>query len=98
LPSAIEQIHREYGPRGLVVLAVNIEESRETVSAWARDHKLTMDVLLDVTGDVNGAWGVAYSPMVFLVGRDGRLLARAIGNRGWTAPEGRALLDAFVAP
>jgi peroxiredoxin len=97
LPSAIEQVHREYGPRGLVVLAVNMEESRETVDAWVRDKKLTMDVLLDVTGAVNNAWNVTHSPMVFLVGRDGRLLARAIGNRGWTAPEGHALLEALVA-
>ena len=97
MPSAIEQVHREYGPRGLVVLAVNMEESRETVDAWARDKKLTMDVLLDVSGAVNSAWNVTHSPMVFLVGRDGHLLARAIGNRGWTEPEGRALLEALVA-
>jgi len=29
---------------------------------------------------------------------EGRLIARAIGNRPWTEPEGRALLDALVAP
>ena len=97
LPSAIEQIHREFGPRGLVVLAVNMEESRETVRAWVRDHKLTMDVLLDISGAVNGAWGVAYSPVVFVVGRDGRLVARAIGTREWDAPEGRAFFEALMA-
>ena len=98
MPSAIEQVHREYGPRGLVVLAVNMEESRETVSAWVRAHKLTMDVLLDVAGGVNGAWHVTHSPMVFVVGRDGRVIARAIGSRDWTAPEGRALLEALLVP
>lgn len=97
LPSTIEQVHREFGPRGLVVLAVNMEESRETVRAWVRAHKLTMDVLLDLSGAVNGAWGVAYSPVVFVVGRDGRLVARAIGTRDWTAPEGRAFLEALMA-
>ena len=97
LPSAIEHIHREFGPRGLVVLAVNMEESRETVRAWVRDRKLTMDVLLDMSGAVNGAWGVAYSPVVFVVGRDGRLVARAIGTRDWTAPEGRAFFEALMA-
>ena len=97
LPSTIEQVHREFGPRGLVVLAVNMEESRETVRAWVRDRKLTMDVLLDISGAVNGAWGVAYSPVVFVVGRDGRLVARAIGTRDWTAPEGRAFLEALMA-
>ena len=93
----MEQVHRDYGPRGLIVLAVNMEEPRETVRAWVRDRGVTMDVLLDVAGYVNGAWKVAYSPMVFVVGRDGRLIARAIGTRDWTAPEGRAFLDALVA-
>ena len=97
LPSTIEQVHREFGPRGLAVLAVNMEESRETVRAWVRDRKLTMDVLLDISGAVNGAWGVAYSPVVFVLGRDGRLVARAIGTRDWTAPEGRAFLEALMA-
>jgi peroxiredoxin len=97
LPSTIEQVHREFGPRGLVVLAVNMEESRDTVRAWVRDRKLTMDVLLDISGAVNGAWGVAYSPVVFVVGRDGRLVARAIGTREWTAPEGRAFFEALMA-
>ena len=36
--------------------------------------------------------------MVFVVGRDGRLIAHAIGNRDWTAPEGRALLEALLVP
>jgi hypothetical protein len=97
LPSAIEQVHREYGPRGLAVLAVNMEESRETVSAWARARELTVDVLLDLEGEATGAWSVTHTPMVYLVGRDGRLLARAVGTRGWTAPEGRALLEALLA-
>jgi peroxiredoxin len=98
LPSTIEQVHREYAARGLVVLAVNMEESRDKVSAWARTRGLTMDVLLDPTGDANAAWSVAYSPTAFVIGRDGRLIARAIGVRCWTAPEGRAFLDALVAP
>lgn len=75
-----------------------MEEPRDKVSAYVRDRGLTMDVLLDGTGDVNNAWNVAYTPTMFLVGRDGRLIARAVGNRAWTAPEGRALLDALVTP
>jgi peroxiredoxin len=98
LPSAIEQVHREYGPRGLVVLAVNMEEPRDKVSAYAHYPGMTMEVLLDTSGAVNNAWGVAYTPTVFVVDRDGRLIARAIGNRAWAAPEGRAFLDALVAP
>ena len=53
-----------------------MEESRETVRGWVRDRGITMDVLLDMTGDVNGAWNVTHSPMVFLIGRDGQVIAR----------------------
>lgn len=80
-----------------MILAVDMEESRETVAAYVRDRQMSMDVLLDVTGDVSTAWGVTHTPMVYVVGRDGRLLARAIGNRGWTSPEGKALLEALLA-
>jgi hypothetical protein len=92
----MEQVHREYRSRGLVILAVNIEETREEVAAWVRDKKLTIDVLLDSFGDATTDWTASFTPMVYVVGRDGRLVARAIGNRGWTTPEGRAFLEALV--
>lgn len=90
-------MHQEYRGRGLTILAVNMEEGRDTVAAWVKEKKLTMDVLLDPFGDASAAWSAAYTPMVFVVGRDGKLIGRAIGRRAWTAPEGRALLDALLA-
>jgi hypothetical protein len=74
-----------------------MEESRDTVEAWVRDRQLSVDVLLDSAGEASRAWHVSHTPMVYVVGRDGRLLAGGIGNRGWTAPEGRALLEALLA-
>ena len=73
-----------------------MEENRETVQAWVTDKKITMPVLLDVSGEASSAWSVGYTPTVYVVGRDGRLIGRAIGNRGWTEPEGRALLQALL--
>jgi hypothetical protein len=75
-----------------------MEESRDTVSAWVRDRKLSMSVLLDPTGEASSAWHVSHTPMVYVVGKDGLLAAGGIGNRGWTAPAGRALLEALLAP
>jgi hypothetical protein len=40
---------------------------------------------------------VTVTPTVFLVGRDGKLLANSIGTKKWTGPRGRALLDAMLA-
>lgn len=98
MPSTIEQLHREYRPRGLAVLAVNMEEPVQTVAAWARSKRLTVDVLLDPPGTATRAWAITATPSTFLVGRDGRLVARAVGTRPWTGPEGRALIEALLAP
>jgi hypothetical protein len=93
----MEQVIREYGPRGLVLLAINIEEDRESVARWARVKKVTSTVLLDPTGAVNRAYRVTGTPTVYVIGRDGRLLAKALSTMQWTGPEGQAFLQALLA-
>ena len=97
MPSTIEQLHQEYKDRGLVVLAVDIEEKPEVVGRWVKGKSLTMPILLDVDGTVNNAWGVTSTPTVFLVGRDGRLVAKAVGNRAWTSDKARRLWELLLA-
>jgi hypothetical protein len=96
LPSTIEQLHREYRPRGLAVLAVNMEEAADVVEPWVRSRRLTLDVALDPRGVATRAWGITATPATFVVGRDGRLLARGLGTRPWTGCDGRALIEALL--
>ena len=97
LPSAIETIHRELSDRGLEVVAINMEEPTDKVAAWVREHKLTARVLLDTDGTVSRAYQITGTPTVFLVGRDGRLVAKAPGTKPWASPQGRELLRALLA-
>jgi peroxiredoxin len=93
LPSTIEQVHRDYKDAGLVVLPISIEEGRQKVGRWAPSATLTMPLLLDPDGDTTGAYRVTATPTVFLIGRDGRLVAKALGNKPWTSGPARALLQ-----
>jgi peroxiredoxin len=96
LPSTIEQVNREYKDLGLVLYAVNIEESRATVTSFVLKHKLTLPVLLDPDGDASAAYHITATPTVFLIGRDGKLVAKALGTKAWTSPQGRALLQRLL--
>jgi peroxiredoxin len=89
-------VHREYTAQGLVVLAVNIKEGRGQVAAWTERHRLTVPVLLDPEGRITEAYRVTATPTVFLVGRDGRLVAKALGNKPWTSEQGQALLQLLL--
>jgi alkyl hydroperoxide reductase subunit AhpC len=96
LPSTVEQLHRELSPRGLSVVAVNIQESQATVAAWIREKKVTMPILLDTGGDVTREYGVIATPTSFLIDQQGRLIGRMVGPRDWTSSTARALLEGVL--
>ena len=96
MPSTIETVHQEFKDRGLVVLPISIEEGRRTVSGWADRQSLTVPLLLDPEGDVSAAYRITATPTVFLIGRDGLLVAKAIGTKPWASDPGRALLQLLL--
>jgi peroxiredoxin len=96
LPSTIEKLHQDFKDAGLVVLPISIEEGRRKVTAWAPHKTLTMPLLLDPDGDASGAYRITATPTVYLVGRDGKLIAKALGTKPWTSEQGRALLKMLL--
>ena len=96
MPSTIEKVHQEHKDAGLVVLTIAIEEGRRKVAGWAPSKTLTMPLLLDPNGDASGAYRITATPTVFLVGRDGKLVAKALGTKPWTSEQGRALLQLLL--
>jgi alkyl hydroperoxide reductase subunit AhpC len=97
LPSTIERLHRDPSARDLSVLAVNIEERRSTVAAWAAEKKVTLPILLDTGGEVTRKYGVIATPTVVLIDREGRVLGRVVGPRDWGSAPARALIAGLLA-
>jgi peroxiredoxin len=97
LPVAIEKISRARRGQPFVVLAVSIQEPKDLVAGYVKGAGITPRVLLDGDGAVARGYRVTATPTTFLIGRDGRQIARAAGTRPWDGPAGRALLDALVA-
>lgn len=81
---------------GLTVLLVNITEQRDTVARALAARGYTARVLLDTDGRVTEAYRVQATPTVYLIGRAGTLLGKAVGPRPWTEPPGRALLTPLL--
>lgn len=92
----LEQLHRDYAPRGLAVLAVNFRDEPGTVRQYAWTLGLTMPLLQDPAGAIGQSYGVVGLPTSFLIGRDGRAVARAIGPRAWGTAEFRALIESLL--
>lgn len=78
------------------MLAVNFREEPETVQQYARGLGLTLPLLVDPAGAIMKSYGVIGLPTSFLIGRDGRAVARAIGPREWATAEARALIESLL--
>ena len=95
---AMERLYREYGERGLVVLAVNFQESPDTVKRFMRELHLTFPTVLDSDGAAARDFAVRGLPVSFLLSRDGRILWQAIGSREWDGAEARDYFKRILLP
>lgn len=92
MPS-VNQLYQDLRHQGLEVLLVNFRETPATVRKTVQERGYRAPVLLDESGEVTGkAYGVWGPPTVYLIDRQGRMVGRAAGPRGWDRPQGRKLI------
>jgi peroxiredoxin len=94
---ALERLQGEFSSRGLAIIGVNARESEGAVGRYAKELGLTFPLVLDRDGRINARYGVIGLPRSFIVGRDGRAIAFAIGPREWESAPARALIAALLA-
>jgi peroxiredoxin len=92
-----EQLHRDFAAQGLTILGVNVREGTRTIRRYADELDLTFPLVLDPKGKITVSYGVVGLPTTFLIGRDGRPVALAIGPRHWDAAPVRAIIQTLLA-
>ena len=92
---ALEQLHREYGPRGLRVVGVSIDQSgqEQGIREFLQEYGASFDIWLDPNSDVTNQFSTTGVPNTFLIGPDGTLLWRKVGPVHATDEELRRLIE-----
>lgn len=97
LPS-VNRLQADLGNRGLEILLIDLREDPALVRRTVSERGYRARVLLDETGDVAGKdYGVWGTPTVYVIDREGRLVARIVGARDWGKPEARRFVEALLA-
>jgi thiol-disulfide isomerase/thioredoxin len=79
---ALDSLYREYQPRGLEVLAVNVDERRRDADGFLGDHPHRLTVLFDPKGASPTAFGVKGMPSSFLIDKAGTIRFTHMGYSG----------------
>lgn len=91
-----ERLHREFSVQGLAVVGINAREGTATIREYAKELGLTFPLILDPKGTINAAYGVIGLPTTFLIARDRRSVALAVGPREWASKPARAIIQALL--
>jgi thiol-disulfide isomerase/thioredoxin len=88
MPS-MERLSQTLKGEAFSVLAVDVGEDADTIETFTGqlDTTLTFPILLDTRSRTMQAWKVAGLPTTFLVDKQGRIVASAIGGREFDHPE-----------
>ena len=84
---AMEKLHQKLGKDGLVILALNYQESPERVKEFFTEHKLTFMALLDRNGKVAELYQAWALPVSVVINKRGEIAARAMGSKDWYSKE-----------
>lgn len=98
MPS-IEALHRDFGPRGLHIVAVSIDDpgQEQRIRDFAREFGLTFEILHDGSGAISKQYQTTGVPETFVIGRDGVIRKKIIAATNWNSDANRALLAQLLA-
>ena len=95
--SGMNRLYLTYRDKGLIILAINMQEGAKTVRPFVQELKLSFPAVLDTKGLVSREYGIRALPVSFLVDRDGTIRWRAMGGREWDTPQMREYFGQAVA-
>jgi thiol-disulfide isomerase/thioredoxin len=78
----MQELHKRYAERGLVIIAVNVDENRPDMEAFLKKNSATFVVLRDANQKLVEKAGIATMPSSFLIDRDGKVRFVHTGFRG----------------
>jgi|SRR5687767_3902603 len=93
MPS-IERLHREFGPQGLAVVAISIDDpgAEQRIRDFVKELGLTFEVLHDPAQVTTRTYQVTGYPETFVIARDGTIRKKFIGPDDWSSESNRALV------
>ena len=99
MPS-IEKLHRDFGPQGLAVVAVSVDDAgaEDRVREFAKELGITFEILHDPTRATSTSYQITGYPETFIIARDGTIRKKVIGAADWSSAANRALIRELLGP
>lgn len=78
----MQELHQQYADRGLVIVAVNVDEERANMEAFLKKTPVTFAIVRDAAQKLAAAADLPTFPASVLIDRTGKIRFRHTGFRG----------------
>ena len=78
--SMVEKLEKEYADKGLVILAVDVNESKKTVSNYLKDHPRSCRVVLTEDTNLAARFEAKSYPVYVVLDKDGNISDEVRGS------------------
>jgi thiol-disulfide isomerase/thioredoxin len=102
MPS-MERLHREFGPKGLRIVAINASDpdaTDSTLKSFASEYGLTFEILRDMPAAGNDSTKDMYKvtgyPESFVIDKQGMIRKKWAAADDWSSPGNRALIASLL--
>ncbi len=100
MPS-LSHLSDKFHEKGLIVLAVTSERGffgSRNVKRFVKEQDLTLPVLMDPKNKVEKTYEVSSLPTTYIIGRDGRITGKVLGERVWDGKAAQKFILRLLGP
>ena len=95
MPS-LQAISIKYQDDDIVIVAVSVDQGRErAVKKWIKKMKLEFPIALE-GGTAGDIYEVSALPVTFIIGKQGQLIGRMLGEREWNNEETTQIIESLL--
>jgi len=79
---AMDELQKKYGPQGLVIIAVNVDEKKSDMEDFLKAHPVSFTVVRDAKQKLVEKAGISTMPSSFLIDKNGKVVFAHSGFQG----------------
>ncbi|HVB99644.1 MAG TPA: TlpA disulfide reductase family protein [Candidatus Dormibacteraeota bacterium] len=92
--ASLERMYTELHPLGITVLGISVDDDSAAYHKFLIDHHITFPTYRDASKKIPLSYGTAMYPETYVIGRNGKIDRKLIGEQTWDSPH---MIDYFRA-
>jgi peroxiredoxin len=84
---SLDQLERQLGPKGLVVLGVSVDKDQKAYEEFLGKYRVSYLTARDPAQTINTKYGTIQYPESYLIDQNGKVVEKVVGEANWSSEQ-----------